>query len=104
MFSYSVSNQYNFHLPLRQVLDRGLDTTSSTSSKSETELQTISEVTMTTSNTSTITSEATESYDKEDFQREMETRRELKQKVCERSNKADRALLSPLMEKVVYYV
>ena len=106
LYSYSVSDQYNFHLPLQQVLDRGLDTTSSIPSQSVTvtEHQTVSEVTMRTSNSSTDTSEVTESYGLEDFQSEMETRRELKKKVCERSNKADRALLSPLMEKVVYYV
>ena len=104
LYSYSVSDQYKFYLPLQQVLNKGLDTTSSLSSQSETEHQTVSEVTMRMSNSSTVTSEVTKSYGLEDFQSEMETRRELKKKVCERSNKADRALLSPLMEKVVYYV
>ena len=52
---------------------------------------------MTTSNTST---------GKKDFQSQMETRRQWKQKVCERSNKSDKALLSPLepLEQMVYYV
>ena len=61
---------------------------------------------MTTSNTSTIASEDSVSdiYDKEYFENEMETRREWKQNVCERSNKAGKELLSPLMERVVYYV
>ena len=62
-------------------------------------------VTMTTSNTSTIASDsASESYDQENFQIEMETRREWKQNVCERSNKAGGQLLSPFMERVVYFV
>ena len=104
LYSYSVSDQYKFYLPLQQVLNKGLDTTSSLSSQSKTEHQMVPEVTMRTSNSSTVTSEVTESYGLEVFQSEMETRREMKKKVCERSNKADRALLSPLMEKVVYYV
>ena len=60
-------------------------------------------VTMTTSNTTTIASEAdaSDSYDVENFQSEMETRREWKQKVCERSNKAGREIW---MERVVYFV
>ena len=104
LFSYSVSDHHNFDLSLQQDFDRGLDTTSSLSSQSKTEHQMVPEVTMRTSNSSTVTSEVTESYGLEVFQSEMETRREMKKKVCERSNKADRALLSPLMEKVVYYV
>ena len=99
IFRYSVTEQYNFHLPIRQVLDKGLDITSS----EQTEQQTTHEVTMTTINTSITSSEVIESYGKEDFQSEMEARRELKQKVCDKSNKAG-SILSPLMERVVYYV
>ena len=75
-----------------------------TSSQSETDHQTIPEVIMTSYKSSTTTSEVTESYGKKDFQSKIETRREFKKKVCERSKKADRALLSPFIEKVVYYV
>ena len=96
VFTYSVSDQYKFHLPLhQQVFNRGLDTTSLQSEKYH-------------QNTSD---------GKEDFQSIMETRREWKQKVCESSNKSDRrffrsllekpkALLSHLtpLEKMVYYV
>ena len=95
MFSYSVSHQYNFHLPFRQVLNRGLDTTSLQSQEYH-------------QNTS---------EGKDDFQSIMETRREWKQKVCESSNKADtgffrflfskpKTLLSHLtpLERMVYYV
>ena len=104
IFRYTVTEKYQFHLPTRQVLDKGLDITSS-ASDSKTELQKTHEVTMnsTTSNTSRASSEVGESYDKEDFKSEMEARRELKQKVCENSNKAG-SILSPLMERVVYYV
>ena len=100
IFRYSVTEQYNFNLPNRQVLDKGLDITPS---ESKTEQQTTHEVTMTTINTSITSSEVSESYDKEDFHREMESRRELKQKVCEKSNKAG-SILSSLMERVVYFV
>ena len=43
---------------------------------------------------------------KEDFQSQMETRREWKQIVCESSNKSDKAFFSPLepLERMVYYV
>ena len=59
---------------------------------------------MTSLNTSTIASEvsASDIYDEETFQSEMETRREWKQNVCERSNKAGGELL--FMERVVYFV
>ena len=87
LFSYSVSDQYNFDLSLQQ-----LDTTSLHSEKDHQIIHG-----MTTFNTS---------IGKEDFQSQMETRREWKQMVCERSNKSDKALLSPLepLERMVYYV
>ena len=72
--------------------------------QSETDHQSIPEINMTSYNISTITSKVFESYGKKDFQSKIEARRKFKKKVCERSKKADRALLSPFMEKVVYFV
>ena len=89
-FSYSVSDQYNFHLRLQQVHDRGLIPTSLNSENVQ------------------DTSDG-----KEDFQSIMETRREWKQKICESSRGFFRFLfsnpktlmshLTPL-ERMVYYV
>ena len=92
LFSYSVSDHHNFDLSLQQDFDRGLDTTSSHSEKDHQRFHG-----MTTFN---------KSIGKEDFQSQMETRRQWKQKVCEISNKSDKVLLSPLepLEQMVYYV
>ena len=88
LFSFFVANKYNFDPPLQPDFCRGL-------LHSEKDHQISHD--MTTSNTST---------GKKDFQSQMETRRQWKQKVCERSNKSDKALLSPLepLEQMVYYV
>ena len=84
LFSYSVSDQYNFDLSLQQ-----LDTTSLHSEKDHQIIHG-----MTTFNTS---------IGKEDFQSQMETRRQWKEKVCERSNNSEKELLSPLepLERMV---
>ena len=88
LFSFFVADKYNFDPTLQPDFCRGL-------LHSEKDHQISHD--MTTSNTST---------GKKDFQSQMETRRQWKQKVCERSNKLDKALLSPLepLEQMVYYV
>ena len=85
-------DQYNFDPPLQQDFDRGLDTTSSHSEKDHQMFHGMATFNI--------------SIGKEDFQSQMETRRQWKQIVCERRNKSEKALLSPLepLERMVYYV